>query len=481
MNKPNVLIFMTDHQRGDSVLGRARMPYTDRLRSQGVTFSETFCPSPHCCPSRATFFTGLYPSRHGVWHNVDVANAISRGFNSGVRTWSEDLAEAGYRMWFSGKWHVSHHESPADRGWKCCPSTPDDYANRPVGDAWTTYRKLAGKQTSVERDSGQIQMPGYPDYRIFSTVDEETHPDTLVVDEAVDKMEKLADENSEQPWCLFVGCSGPHDPYDVPQKYLDMYNPDAIKLPPNFYDTMTDKPNFYRRTRDIFARLSEAEHRRAMHHYLAYCSFEDALLGRLLNTLEESGQAGDTVVIALSDHGDYMAEHGLWTKGVPCFRGAYHVPLIIRWPAGIRQPGRVVDTMVSLADLAPTILETAQLHVDREFGGKSLSHFLRDEKTPDWRDMIFTQTNGNELYAIQRAGFNRQYKMVYNGFDYDEFYDLAQDPLEMNNLINATEYQETIKQMMKRIWRFAEENHDTCINPYIMVRFASYGPGAAFE
>ena len=84
-----------------------------RFRQEGLTFAETYCPSPHCCPSRATFFSGLFPSQHGVWNNVDVGNTLSRGLSDGVRLWPEDLREAGYRLFYSGKWHVSAEETPA--------------------------------------------------------------------------------------------------------------------------------------------------------------------------------------------------------------------------------------------------------------------------------------------------------------------------------------------------------------------------------
>ena len=112
MPKPNLLIFMTDHQRGDTVWpsNPCLTPNVDRIAREGVTFGETFCPSPHCCPSRATFMTGLFPAQHGVWHNVDVANAISRGLNEGVRTWCEDFRDEGYRMRYSGKWHVPQRD-----------------------------------------------------------------------------------------------------------------------------------------------------------------------------------------------------------------------------------------------------------------------------------------------------------------------------------------------------------------------------------
>lgn len=478
--KPNILIFMTDHQRGDSVLGKAIMPNSDRLRKQGITFSETFCPSPHCCPARATFFTGLYPAQHNIWHNVNVGNAITRELADGVRTWSEDLHDAGYRMWYSGKWHVSMTESPADRGWNCCEGTDSDYSGQKPAYVWPRYQEAGAEWFDRERGPDQIMNPGYPPFTICGVEPEEKKGDGRVVKRAIEKMKELATKDSDTPWCLYAGCIGPHDPYRVPQKYLDMYDIDDIELPPNFHDDMLDKPNFYRRTQDIFSQLSEEEHKKSILHFLAYCTYEDALLGQLLDALDETGQADNTLVIATSDHGDYMGEHGLWAKGVPCFRGAYHVPLIMRWPRGIANPGSTVDEMVNLADVAPTMLEVAGLEAHREFVGESLVPFFNGE-TPEWRDMSFTQTNGNELYAIQRACFNKEFKMVYNGFDYDELYDLTKDPHELKNVVNDPKYKNVVRQMMKRIWQFSHETGDTCVNPYIMVRFAQYGPALAFE
>jgi choline-sulfatase len=112
--------------------------------------------------------------------------------------------------------------------------------------------------------------------------------------------------------------------------------------------------------------------------------------------------------------------------------------------------------------------------------GESLMPFFRNESVDGWREFLHTQTNGNELYAIQRAVFTKKRKMVYNGFDYSELYDLERDPYEMTNQINNSEYAEDVRRMMGEIWRFSKRTGDTCINPYIMVRFAPYGPAEAF-
>jgi arylsulfatase A-like enzyme len=280
---------------------------------------------------------------------------------------------------------------------------------------------------------------------------------------------------------VFVGCGGPHDPYYVPQRFLDMYDLEDIRLPPNFADEMRDKPNFYRRTRDLFSQLSEREHREAIRHFLAYCSYEDELFGRLLDALDRLGIADDTLVLYCSDHGDYMGEHGLWAKGLPCFRGAYHVPMVMRWRNGVANPGRSVDELVSLADIAPTFLDIAGIDAGREFAGCSLVPFLRDETPAEWRELLFTQSNGNELYGIQRSVFSKDVKFVYNGFDYDELYDLRTDPHELRNVVSDPEYKDVVRGMMRRIWQFSHETGDTCTNPYIMVRFAQYGPAEAFR
>jgi len=169
MPKPNILIVMTDHQRADTVLPEhpAITPNVARLAEEGVTFTNTHCPSPHCCPSRATFFTGLYPSGHGIWNNICNRQAINTGLNEGVRVWSEDLVEAGYQLHFSGKWHVSVEESPKDRGWT------EHFVTGAKGDhhgiRWDKYREIAAQPDATKRGEGEILRPGYGTFRLYGT------------------------------------------------------------------------------------------------------------------------------------------------------------------------------------------------------------------------------------------------------------------------------------------------------------------------
>ncbi len=488
MDRPNILIFMTDHQRGDTVLPEhgAKTSNLDRLVREGVAFTNAFCPSPHCCPARATFMSGLYPSRHGVWNNVANAQALSRGPRPGVRLWSEDLAQAGYALHYSGKWHVSADEGPAERGWTerfvhAGPRAPAPEA------AWDGYRKLAqslrdgtaeGAQGG-EREEGEIVRPGYPAYRLYGERPYHRETEEPVVHglEALDDVAKGAD-----PWCVYVGTSGPHDPYRVPQRFIDLYRPEDVPLPASYADEMADKPRIYRRMREqIWGQLSEREVREGVRHFWAYCSYLDDLFGRLLDRLDALGQAENTLVLYCSDHGDYCGDHGLFCKGIPCFRGAYHVPAVVRWPAGAGPADRREDAFVSLADWAPTFLELAGVRAQRAFTGASLAPLLRGETPPAWRDEIHTQCNGVELYYTQRSVMTRAHKYVFNGFDDDELYDLAEDPDELVNRAADPAYAEVKRGLCRRMWRFAYEQGDTAISSYITVGLAPWGPAEAFR
>ncbi len=482
MDRPNILIVMTDHQRGDTVLPEhpAITPNVGRLAAEGVTFTETFCPTPHCCPSRATFMSGQMPSRHGIWNNVLNRQALRTSLHDDVRLWSEDLAAAGYAMHYTGKWHVSAEENPADRGWAEHDATATKSYSHDRD--WNHFAELEDAPESDARGEGEILVPGWSEkgtYRLYGTrgdgdVDERT------TDHAVRLIGELAD--SQPPWCVYAGLIGPHDPFMVPQKYLDMYDLDDIPLPDNYSDTMEDKPRVYQRMRrERFGQLSEREVREGIRHFWAYCTYLDDMFGRILSALESSGQAENTVVLFCADHGDYCGEHGLFCKGIPCFRGAYHVPAVVKWPKGIANPGRRVDEFVSLADFAPTFLELAGCEIPAGLYGQSLLPFLRDEQPESWRDALITQCNGVELYFTQRSILTKEHRYTFNGFDFDELYDIKKDPGETVNLADDDSHSETKHELCARMMRLQSEAGDACPSAYITVGLHPWGPAEAFR
>jgi arylsulfatase A-like enzyme len=232
---------------------------------------------------------------------------------------------------------------------------------------------------------------------------------------------------------------------------------------------------------------------------------QDAMFGELLMALEETGQGDNTIVIYVSDHGDYRAAHGLWMKGVPSFREAYHVPALISWPKGIERPGRSVGAFVDQVDWAPTILEACGIAPHAQLSGSSLVPWLRGQTPAEWRTATCSQMNGVELYYTQRIVMTKDWKYVYNGFDDDELYDLRSDPHELVNLafpdLNRKraevlegkglprdaslpwpplrgEAEAARSALLETMWTFAAQHADIIFNPYGTVALAPLGPGA---
>ena len=484
---PNILIFMTDQEQAAVVHPDhpCLTPNASRLASQGVLFRNAYCPTAHCCPSRATFMTGMYPSRHGIYNNVSNPTAIHRALYPGVRMFSEALREAGYNLAYAGKWHVSNEENPSDRGWEELVITAGKggYMHRSL----EQWRRLAGEpEPHGPRRRGQILRPGWGHYQLYDTRPdggpkgyEETR-DYRVVQSALEALPRLARQDA--PWCLYIGPHGPHDPFVVPERFVRMYDPARIPLPPNFHDTLEDKPRVYQRMRrQYWGQLSEDEVRESIAHYWAYCTMEDALFGEVLEALDATGEADRTLVIFLSDHGDYCGAHGLYLKGVPAFREAYNVPCIVRWPEGITRPGREVNAFITLADFAPTFMELAGLQPPSNLTGRSLVPFLRGAEPADWPDAFYSQFNGVELYYSQRIVQTREFKYVYNGFDFDELYDLRTDPYELVNVADRPEYQEIKRELVRKMWSFNGREDDIIFNPYGTVALAPWGPAEAFR
>ncbi|MCZ7648143.1 MAG: sulfatase-like hydrolase/transferase [Planctomycetota bacterium] len=492
MARPNILVFMTDQQRGDVMdpANPCRLPHAERLAREGLRFSETYTCTAHCCPSRATFMTGQFPSRHGIYNNVSTPTAIHKGLYPNVPMFSERLRAAGYRLSYTGKWHVSAEEDPCDRGWDELRPTAKKsaYMHRGI-EQWQEDGKYAKQYGyDAERKRGQVLRPGWGNIQVYGSKpvpDElkdrpwEAHHDWQTVKSALDAMPGLA--ASGEPWFLYVGCGGPHDPFIVPEPYAKLYDPKKIDLPPNYRDSLEDKPRIYQRMRrQYWDQLSEDEVREAIAHYWGYCKMEDDYLGLLLDKLDETGQAENTLVIFTSDHGEYLGSHGLYAKGVPCFREAYHVPLTMRWPKGIANPGRVVDEFVNLADFAPSFAELAGAESLGKTTGRSFAPFLRNEAPADWPQERYTQFNGVELYYTQRSVTTKAHKYVYNGFDFDELYDLKADPHETVNRAADPAYAEAKRELCRKMWRFAADQDDHMLfNGYWTVAMAPWGPADA--
>jgi len=512
-DRPNVLVFMTDQQQADVIHPDhpCRTPNVQRVISDGALFTRHHTSTAHCCPSRASFMTGLYPSRHGVHNNISNPVRLSQGLNEGVRCFSEDLCDAGYDLAFAGKWHVSNVEDPIDRGWRelevTCRKGTLHHA------PYERFDQIAQEQLEDQaRTPGWVWRPGWGHYQLFGSRPDggpkgyENNHDYKVVRSAMEALPQMA--KGDRPWMLYCGTGGPHDPFIIPEKYANMYDPDQVELPESFLDTLEDKPRIYQRMRyQYWGQLTADEVRASIAHYWGYCTMLDEMFGELLDTLEQTGQLDDTLIIFTSDHGDYCGAHGLYCKGVPAFREAYNVPLAMRWANGMEGGGRIVDEFTCQSDMAQTFRDLAGCDVPDDMPGRSIAPLMLGDTPDDWRKEMHFQFNGVELYYSQRTCLTRDWKYVYNGFDFDELYDLQNDPHEMVNLAfptrcpqplmnvgeaaGSTQYRpwpylapelEAVRRdMLERIWRFNRREQDMIFNPYATVAMAPWGPADAFR
>lgn len=481
--RPNVLIFMTDQQQAAVTLSDhpCRTPNLDRLAGEGVRFTAAYPPMAHCCPARASFMTGLYPSQHGIYNNVLNDQALGTGLRPGVETFSEKLAAAGYRMAYTGKWHVSAEEDPQDRGWEQLEIKNSGVRGDYNGIRRERYRQKDGEFDKKDRDPGQLLRPGWGSFRLYGTSPKsyEETDDYRMVGHVKAKLDEF--KSSDEPWCLYVGLSGPHDPFIIPEKYAKMYDPSQIELPANYHDDLADKPAIYRRMRKTWSQLTEQEVRESIAHYWGYCTMVDDLFGEVLVKLEETGQQDNTMVVFLSDHGEHAGAHGLYYKGISHFDEGYRVPCVIRWPQGVNDPGRSEERLITLMDLAPTFLEAAEAEPLSACSGKSLVPFLKHEEPDTWRDAVYVQCNGVEVYYMLRAVRTRKYKFVYNPTDIDELYDLQNDPYELTNVADTPAMQEIKRQMNILMWELAYESEDMIFNHYPPNGNAEIGPAIYSE
>lgn len=462
---PNLLWLISDQQRADTV-GRATLcqtPHLNELGARGTRFTRCYAPNPICSPTRASLMTGQLPHTHGMVDCTHTVEPYRADLRRDLPFWPQRLKAAGYRTGYFGKWHIERSNRLENYGF-------DTY------DVEQYHQQLG----LVERDEEMqirraVAHKGYRDFLLYGVVDmppEETAEHRLYSD-GIGFLEEAARE-PDQPWALFLSSEAPHDPFVVPRTYYERYDPAAIPKPENFEDDLADRPYIYRRLQAVWESLEWPDFAQAMACYYGLCSLVDDQVGRVLAAVERLGQIDDTLVIFLSDHGDYMGAHRLLLKGVPAFEGAYRSPLILSGP-GVPS-GRLVDNVVSLMDVPATMvaLTTGDMFATQ---GRSLLPLLADDPRP-WTDEAFAEFHGQRFFYTQRTLWRDHHKYVFNGFDVDELYDLAADPHEMHNLAADAEYQGVLEDMAARMWDIIRETGDFNMYEaqYGMFRFAPVGP-----
>jgi arylsulfatase len=469
-------------------------PNIDALAERGVACDRAYVNNPLCMPSRASLFTGQMPRDHDVRTN---GIPLDREAPTVPRV----LSENGYRTHCSGKIHLHNYYQPNDvtldelspeeypeirELWEAgrIEKLPDGYYGFDDTDftghhVFTIFGEYANWLEENHRDSYERLPRNHPDntQRIAPdaydwSLPEEHHYNRWIADRSRDFLEEAAESDEAFfEWCSFPD---PHHPFGVPEPWSSKYDLEDIELPVRRDGELDDIPPHYEKAFEDEETLlsglhgsserTDEELRDEIAVTYGMISFVDQEIGRVLDKLDELGIRDDTVVVFLSDHGDMMGDHHMIRKGPFQFEGLLRIPMIWSWPDQLETNART-EGLVSTIDFAPTILDLCNVPIpegtvpnSREaeneppaWPGNSLRPQLTGE-TDSVHDHVIVENDEDYLGLRIRTLITDRYKMtVYPGQDYGELFDLSDDPEELHNRWEDSEYNE-VKQELYRIF-----------------------------
>ena len=432
---------MPDQLRADAVgcfgSAAARTPNIDALAARGVRFENAYVNHPVCSPSRVNLMTGWYPHTRG---HRSLTHLVQPHEPNLLRY----LKDGGYHVAWAGARGDVFAPGVTERSTHFC--------------GWTTKpeRKQMGMGPQFEDGSAL--------YNAFYHGKRPGNGTWLDFDEAATRTAlDWIDSNPAGPFCLWVPLIFPHLPFEVEDPWYSDFDPGAV--PARIEGEGHGKPAFHQAIREKLGtdRLTEAEWREISRVYYAMTARVDDQLGRIVSRLESTGQLDNTIILFLTDHGEYLGDFGLvekWPSGLD--RSLLQNPLIIAGP-GIRE-GQTASTFTEMVDVLPTLLELAEIEPQHTHFGRSLVPVLRDAGEIV-RDAAYSEGGFalNEVDLLERAGgeYKRKadlqheqpavvgkaiarrdadYTYVYRLYESDELYDRHSDPMETTNLADRPEH-----------------------------------------
>lgn len=448
---PNIVLIMSDQHRAD-MMGcagdaSALTPSLDALAAEGVRFSRVSCQGPLCMPSRASFMTERYVRDHGVYTNSSEISAESP-------TYAWALREAGYHTSLLGKAHlyldegltVSHMDDMAGRlealGFAEVFETGDKFVSK-IPTRYTDYlsarglldaykKHIADRSYQGENEDGQNATKCVPMWDSTPMpIPLESYVDAWHGQQAVRWIEGY---DRPEPFFLFVGFPGPHDPWDAPAEAVRRYRDVDISMPSSTRRPGVEGTGRYGALMNAFLWVSDSESmtddaiRGMRRSYAADISVIDQAVGAMVDALERTGLLDNTWIIYTSDHGEMAGNHGLMSKCV-LYEPAVRVPLIVRPPGGC--PPRVVDSLAEHLDVPATVRAIAGAPEIAHGEGYSLLAGVDGPASPPSRARTVSENWGFAAFETER------YKLVVDedALEPCQLFDLSEDPAEDHNLL----------------------------------------------
>ncbi len=410
--KPNVLFIAIDDLRDwVGYLGhnpQTRTPNIDRLAKMGVAFTHSYCAAPVCNPSRAALMSGLRPFSTGVYNN----NNDWRTVIPEEKTMTHAFRSAGYFVCGSGK--IYHESYKRLEDW-------DDYLRTEGG----------GKAEKALARTAKDDGVGGIKFAPFDCADDAL-PDWKITDYGIAELGKKHDK----PFFLAVGLHKPHMPWNVPQKYYDMFPADKIELPPHLDEDLKDIPpagvKMAKPEGDHANIVKAGRWKEAIQGYLAAIAYTDMNIGRLLDAYDKAPDKANTIIVFWCDHGWHLGEKQHWRK-FALWEEATRSPLIWVVP-GVTKPGSVCERTVDFMSIFPTLTDLAGIATPSHVEGQSIRALLADSKA-NWEQPGLT-TYQFKNHAVRSEGW-RYIRYADGG---EELYNEQTDPNEWTNLASDSHY-----------------------------------------
>ncbi len=495
MTVKNVLFIMVDQMRADclGVAGHpiVQTPNLDRLAREGSYFPNAYVQTAVCGPSRMCFYTGRYTHAHrSYWNEVPLP--------VDEPTLATMLAESGIRAVLCGKTHHVPDQPFADRHGTAALIENAGFEPWEVNEFWGNGEPWRKDERDTNRWMQHLRAKGYdlpydqpmlaaflvdtPDgpkngWRFENTryptiIRQEDSDTAFMTDRAIEFIEQAGDG----PWLLHLSYLKPHWPNVAPAPYNTMYDPASVPPPVRSAEELTNPHPLlepFRTERRSLPFDNEKTWREMRATYYGLITEIDTNLGRLFDCLRAQGRLADTLIIFVSDHGEYMGDHWLFEKEL-FYESAIRVPLIIYDPDPRADAcrGQIVEEFVESIDILPTCLDAFGVAVPTAVQGRSLVPFLRGEKPATWRDAVYGDWDFRFYKTAEKLALaanqcrawmvrDKQYKYVhFNGLP-DMLFDLVADPGELHNLADAPDRREVMHEYLIKLvdWRQSSEDN----------------------
>ncbi|MEX0323815.1 MAG: sulfatase [Puniceicoccaceae bacterium] len=428
-DRPNVLMLIVDdmnHYGFYNTYPEIQMPHLDKLKAESITFKNAACAAPVCGPSRAAVFSGLYPHTTGAYRNG--ADPWRKAPLNDTESLIELFQRSGYLTFGHGK--IFHAKLDDGR-------VEAMFSNKPHAGGFGPFLP-PGEEFPIKGDKFWISVPW--------TGPDEDFPDVRNMKSTIE----FLDQSHEEPFFAVLGLWRPHTPFTAPKRFFDLYDKDSMPLPPGYRaNDLADVPEPGHVLSDNWKRRWEqtgaSDHdnwRHMLWGYAAAHSFADWTVGQVMQALDDSDYADNTIVILWSDNGYHMGEKDHYEKGTVWELSAQS-PMLIRLPDR-KHAGTLCIRPVGSIDIFPTLMDVCDLkQPDHTPGGTSLVPLLKDPEAK-WELPNIT-SYGESIISLRSEKF--RYILYPDGTE--ELYDHDNDPHEWNNLANNPEYRGIIRKLKK--------------------------------